>query len=332
MKEILMKKSVKLLYLGALCVLGTLATALRCAALLTGFDFESGYFTDKLLNTVSVIALVLAAVLFSTVLFIKSRVNPRLESGTEKDFITSAVVGVTLFLMAFECAFAKRTPSTPSGGLNIARYLPTLASILAAAAVFYFLFTVVKAKRTSRTNALFSMAVSLFLAFYAITLYFDTSSPINAPVKLCDQLCYAFLAVFFLYEARVALARPMHRPYIATGLFAATFAAYSSIPSVICYLVRGETVSTTLSENALTLALFAYCLIRVVTALCVEEDKENRVVTLIRKMSDERKEEIKATALTRAQNINNEENETEESDNYEIELPTVDEKGTEEES
>jgi hypothetical protein len=49
-------------------------------------------------------------------------------------------------------------------------------------------------------------------------------------------------------------------------------------------------------------------------------------------MSDERREEIKAAALTRAQDINNEENETEESDNYEIELPTVDEKGTEEES
>lgn len=327
-----MKKSVKLLYLGALCALGTLATALRCAALLTEFDFESGYFTEKLLNTASVITLVLAAALFSTVLFIKGSVKPRLESGTEKDFITSATVGVTLFLMAFECAFAKRTPPTPSVGVNIARYLPAVASVLAAAAVLYFLFTVVRAKRTSRTNALFSMAVSLFLAFYAINLYFDTQSPINAPVKLCDQLCYAFLAVFFLYETRIALSRPLHRLYIATGLFATAFAAYSSIPALVCYLVRGETISSTLSENALTLALFAYCLIRVVTALCAEEDNENRVVTLIRKMSDERQAEIKAAALTRAHDINNEENEPEESDNYEIELPSTDEKGTEEES
>ena len=329
MKENTMKKSIQALYLASLAILGTLAVALRAAALLTGFDFETGYFSDKLINNISVVITVSAAVLFLTSLIYKRDCAPRVEVGSPKDYATSACVGTALVISAFEIfrmPISTPTASTP----DVATIITSLATLLAAVAAFYFFFSILLGRTSPKIGAAFSMVLMLYLALYAMMLYFDKQSAINAPVKLCDQMAYLALAIFFASETRVHLARPLWRLYIASGLLAVLLSAYSSIPALIVYFVRGEIVSHTISESVLTLSLFAFCLVRIISAITADDDRESRVVAMVKKMHGERVKAIEAAAATRAQYNNNEENESEESPNYEIELPDASKSDTEE--
>ena len=134
-------------------------------------------------------------------------------------------------------------------------------------------------------------------------------------------MAYVSLAIFFVYETRILLERPMWRMYAVSGLCATLLSAYSALPSLIVYLVRGQVISHTISETVLTLSLFVFALIRTVSLLTAEEDKENRIVELVKKMHDGRAKEIEAEKATRTHYDNKEENGEEKSRNYEIELP-----------
>lgn len=330
MKEKSMKKSIQALYLALLSVLGVAAVALRTAGLLSGFDFASGYFSSKLINNVSVVIVVTAVVLFFTFLIYKKDYKPSVAIGTPRDYATSACVGVALIIMAVEIAIYSANAGAAQATSSIASAVTSLAALLAAVATLYFLFSVISGKGAPRASAVFSMALMLFFVFYALTLYFDAKTPINSPVKLCDQMAYIAFAVFFIYETRISLGRPIFRMYAVSGLTATLLSAYSAIPSLIVYFVRGEIISSTVSESILTLSLFAFVLVRTVSALSAEEDKENEIVGLVKALHDARTNEIEDTRATRAQYNNNEENREEENDNYEIELPTENtEDGTE---
>lgn len=316
-----MKKSIQGLYLASLGALGTLAVVLRTVALLVGFDFSTGYFTDKLLNNVSAIIAAVAVVIFVTFLIYKKDYKPRVGIGTARDYVSSACVGVALIIMAFDIAATALSNNGVAKPQAIESMITAIAALLAAAAAFYFVFSVAFGKGAPLASATFSIALMLYLIFYALLLYFNASTPLNAPVKLCDQMAYAALSIFFVYETRISLARPMWRMYVVSGLSATLLSAYSAVPSLIVYFVRGEVISHTISETILTLSLFIFALVRTASALFAEEDRENRVVEFIRKMHTERTKEIGEARAARAHYNNNEENGEEENDNYEIELP-----------
>lgn len=317
-----MKKSIQGLYLASLALLGVLATALRTAALFTGYDFVSGYFTKKLINNISIVILISAIVLFATFLIYKKNFRPRVDIGSPKDFVGSACIGVALIVMAFEVLLSsKNISNTPTS--NIERIVTSGCALLAAAAVFYFLFSILFRNGAPKLQGLFSMATAMFLTFYALMLYFNKVSPLNSPAKLCDQMAYMASALFFIYETRLTLRRPMWKMYVVSGLWATVLTAYSSIPSLIVYIVRGSVISHTISENVLALAIFVFCLIRVISALTAEDDCENSMVSMVKTMHKERIAELEEARVARAQYINNEENGEDENDNYEIELPAT---------
>ena len=301
-----MKKSIQGLYLASLGALGALAVVLRTVALFVGFDFTTGYFTDKLLNNISVTVVVTAIVLFSTFLIYKKDYKPRVDIGAPRDYVASACVGVALVMVAFEIAFSQSNLQSAPGTVGVGNIITAIAAALAAVAAFYFATSILFGKGAPLANAAFSIALMLYLVFYALMLYFNTLSPINSPAKLCDQMAYVSLAIFFIYETRILLERPMWRMYAVSGLCATLLSAYSALPSLIVYLVRGQVISHTISETVLTLSLFVFALIRTVSLLTAEEDKENR---------------IEAEKATRAHYDNKEENGEEKSRNYEIELP-----------
>lgn len=319
MKEISMKKSIKGLYLTSLLALGALAVVLRTIALFTGFDFATGYFTEKLINNISITVVVTAVVLFATFLIYKKEYKPRVSIGQPTDYVSSGCVGVALIIVAFEIAFSNAGATTPA----IGSIVTALSAILAAVASIYFASSILFGKGAPRISAAFSIALMLYLALYALMLYFNVKSPINAPAKLCDQMAYVTLAIFFAYQTRISLDRPMWRMYVISGLTATLLSAYSAIPSLIVYLARGEVISHTVSETILTLSLFLFVLSRTLSALTAEEDKASPVVELVKKMHEERAKEIEEARVSRARYNNKEENVTEESNNYEIEIPTI---------
>ena len=320
-----MKKSIQGLYLTSLFSLGALAVVLRTIALLTGFDFATGYFTQKLINNISIIIVVTAVILFATFLIYKKEYKPRVSIGQPSDYIASACVGVALIISAFEIAFSKTAP-TVGNSQSIEGIVTVLAAILATVASLYFASSILFGKNAPRIGSAFSIALMLYLAFYALMLYFNAKSPINAPVKICDQMACVSLAIFFAYQTRISLERPMWRMYVVSGLTATLLSAYSAIPSLIVYLAKGEIISHTISETILTLSLFVFVLIRTITALTAVEDGESPIVELVKKMHETRAKEIEEAKSTRTQYNNNEENGEEESNNYEFELLTPTEK------
>lgn len=329
MKEKTMKKSIQGLYLASLSALGLIAVTLRTVALITGFDFTSGYFTRKLANNISAVVAVTAIVLFATFLIYKKNYRPTVGIGMPRDYIASACVGVALIVMAAEIAISiKPSPSGKVAGVG--DMITLAAAVLAAIAALYFISSVLFGKGAPRASAVFSIALMLYLVCYALLLYFDSESPINSPVKLCDQMAYVALAIFFVYETRISLARPMWRMYVVSGLSAALLSAYSAIPSLIVYFAKGEVISHTVSESILTLALFAFVLVRVISALTAEEDRENEIVGLVKNMHALRIKEIEEARASRAQCNNNEESAETEDDNYEIEIPDAKENDAQE--
>lgn len=322
-----MKKSIQGLYLCALSILGTLAVTLRSVALLTGFNFSSGYFDKKLINAISIVIAATAVVLFATFLIYKKDYKPRVAIGTSRDFASSACVGVALIITAFEIAASAKS-HVPAPTFNIGHAVTVIAAALAALSVIYFLLAVLFKGGAPRACAVFSIALMIFLVFYALMLYFDNTNPLNAPVKICDQLAYASLAIFFVYETRISLGRPLLKAYVVSGLTAALLSAYSAIPSLIVYFANGNVISHTISESVLTLALFAFVLIRTISALTAEDDRENSIVAIVKKMHDDRVKEIEDAKLARVQ-YNNEEIGEDEDENYKIELPSATDDGAE---
>jgi hypothetical protein len=137
-----------------------------------------------------------------------------------------------------------------------------LTAVLSAVLAVYFVLNLLLSKHQNRTRANLALVSVFFFASYAGYLYFDTSLPLNAPNKLVDQMAYLFLAVFFLYETRLALGRAKWRGYIAFGFIGALLTAYSSIPSIIYIIVEKNSVSSSIYESVLTFSLFIFITVR----------------------------------------------------------------------
>ena len=134
----------------------------------------------------------------------------------------------------------------------------------------------------SNLRAHLGMSAALFYASYAALLYFDTTLPINAPTKLADQVAYLLCALFFLFETRIALGREKWELYTTFGLIAAAACAYSSLPTVVLYVINGQMISASIYEMTLTLASFFFILSRLILMRRLKTDAPSPFVSLIR--------------------------------------------------
>ena len=86
--------------------------------------------------------------------------------------------------------------------------------------------------------------------------------------------------------------REAWRPYIAFGFIAAAIAAYSAIPALILYVIGGKTVSNSVYEIALTLALFVFILSRVLLTGELIEDKRSPIAAAFIENAEKREQEL----------------------------------------
>ena len=101
-------------------------------------------------------------------------------------------------------------------------------------------------------------------------------------------MAYLFAALFFLYETRLSMGRERWGAYTAFGLIASLLTAYSSIPSLICYLATKNLISHSIYETVFTLSLFIFITSRLLVALFAEEDKESDFTRRLKAMQTER--------------------------------------------
>ena len=321
-----------LVYLAIFLPISIITVTLRSIALLINLDSGGIYFENKILMTVAG-AITLAAAIFA-ITFAFDRKNalcPAASFVNPQTYIPSGLAAASLLFVAKDI-FAEFLKSREAGGTAKAQspIIPAvlvITLILCLVCVFNFFLNVFLEKRRSRIRAAFCTSCVAFLAMYAVYLFFSDSLPLNAPNKLIDQLSFIGLSIFFLYETRISLGRPMWKLYISFGLIGANLAFFSSIPSLIYYFVKGTDssaiLSTTIAENILVLVLGAYTVCRLYLTASLVADEPCNAALAIDKMAKLRMDEISARACQeKSESSADEAAQNLEGSNYEIEIPT----------
>ena len=171
-----------------------------------------------------------------------------------------------------------------------------ITALFAALSIVHFLLTALLEKNSSTKRASFGIFTVLFLSFYGLYIYFNTDLPINAPNKALDQMSYLLAAVFFLYETRLSLGREKWRSYIAFGFISSFVGIYASLPALIIYFSKGAIISISIYESALTLALSAFILSRILLTGELIEDKPSDTVRSLISFADAREDAINPAA------------------------------------
>ena len=307
-------------YLPTLIILMIATVTLRTIALFTGFNNESGYFDTELLISISNI------ITFSGVVFLLSyscfskKILAVADFIGPETYIPSGLVSVSLVFLAVESLLKL---SKNSGGL-IGKDVFTDGALLISAAlallsVANFFFNAFFSKKENESRAFFGILTVLFLAFYAVYLYFEKKLPINAPNKTVDQMAFLFAAIFFLFETRISLAREKWRGYVGFALVSVLLSAYSSIPALIYYFVKGNMICDSLSACILVFALFIYVFARVLLVNRLTENKKSESAEAIETLAHKRSEELALPSQARIDNKEDEEFNTL-GKNYEINL------------
>ena len=213
----------------------------------------------------------------------------------EKTYISSALVSASLIflgVMLIKNTISSLYPFHVDKLKNVTVVMPLAAAVLAILSVYYFFLNTYIKECTSTRRASASFIAILFMCIYPAYLYFSTALAINAPNKVIDQMAYLFCALFFLYEARLSLGRDKWGVYVAFGMTAALLTAYSAIPALAVYFVKGEVISDSLAETALTLSLFIFISSRLLLTRSLAPDEPIDVVMKITERTAARRAEI----------------------------------------
>ncbi len=317
-------------YLPIFAILTVLATVLRCIACFIHYDPESYRFSSKALIAASDYAVIVGVLIFLT--------YTRRASGNKKfipDFSSPATYIPTGAVSLALLFFAKLSFDVGKSNFNIYENVPpnvngspyltiTLISyavaILSLFSVAHFILTALNERPSSKLRASLAMSTVLTFGLYSIYLYFNSSMPVNAPNKIVDQMAFLSAAVFFLYETRLSLGREKWRPYLAFGLIASMLTCYSSVPSLIYYIVRSEVLSVSVYETVLTFTLFIFIVSRTILVGELIEDKTSPIVNTLSALAEKRSNELseKEAELLRARLMAEEEAQAENADQISI--------------
>ena len=314
------------LYLLVLSLVCIVTVALRTVALFTEWNNLSMHFDDELLITIENL-LDLLGVLFFISYFVVVREEEKLiaSSDTPLTYVPSGMVSVALLFLSVETISNGALAYVSS---NIAlKILTPIIFIFGIISALSFFLSIFIEKNVSTYKAIFSMALVIFLALFSAYLYFDKHMhPTNSPVKIVDLLAYLFAAIFFLYESRINLGRPLWRPYTVFGLTAALLTAYSSIPTIIYYAVSKEFVSDSVYACVLTLTISLFIGARVFLARSFAKEEICDTVKCIEALATKREEEMAKgdVVLTGENATTSEEYEASDYENFTMDIPMPD--------
>lgn len=269
------------------------AVVIRTVASFRGVDPVTGYYTDKLLVDISAWIVGIGCAVSFTYLFGKKPsfgLTPRYDVAAT--YVPSGVISVALLFVAYRFAVKYFTTDKYASITMTDKFLdllPLLIAITALLSIIGFFLIAVTVKREDVTRAAFGIATVVFIVLYSAYLYFDNSVPLNSTVKVTDHMAILFSAIFFISETRISLGRGLWRVYVAFGMIAALTTAYSAIPTLILYLVRGEMMSSSVEECALILSLFLFVISRILLTATLRSDEKCGFASAIHEREKERR-------------------------------------------
>ena len=292
------------IYTVLMLICTAIAVTLRTIACLISLDGGTGYFESDSLISVSDPIIWGVVILSFTYLLVAAKTELQPSFSTSATYVPTGILGAsTVFLGARILSNAinsSRYPILSAETLtNPSILLSLVAFALSIASIGYFFFNVYITESKTEIRAAFAVVIIAFFAIYAMLIYFDTSLPLNNNGKIINQMAYLFGAMFFLYEARISLGREMWRAYSAFALATAAITAYSSIPALIVYYVKGYVLFgtqrdafTSLEGYMVTLALCIYATAKLVSTISLKEDSRNSYADAITAFADAREAEV----------------------------------------
>ena len=270
------------IYLIMLTALTVATVIMRSLSALNDLDYKLGHYSGTLISLADWITFGGSVLLLSYIALAPRGTKYRADFRGAGTYIPTALVCASLTFVAISllthaAAVLKGKLPSLTALKNPEIFMPLLSALLALGAIYYFFLNSYVKDTTSERRAGASFIAILFLCVYPTYLYFSTSLPINAPNKVTDQMAYLFSAIFFLYEARLSLGRDRWGAYGAFGLIAALLTAYSSIPSLLVYFIKGEVISNSIAEGALTLSLFIFITLRLLTVRSLYKDEPSEI-------------------------------------------------------
>jgi len=271
-------------YFAVLATLTAAATVLRTVALMRDMNYASGHFNEKLIIGIAD-KLLLAAVIIglSYAIFAKKGRQLIFDFASPLNYVFSGTLGAAMLLFA-GYALSQAIPER--------KILLIITAILAVISTVHFVLASLTTKTSSAKRADFGIITVIFFAAYAAFLYFDTTLPINSPIKIIDEMTYIASSLFFLYETRISIGREKWPRYTALCFTAAVLSAYSAIPALILYAVNGIAVSNSIFETVLTSAILLFTLARLALAGSLREKRESETVSIIKAAAERRSLEL----------------------------------------
>ncbi len=273
-----------MLFLTATLAVALAACVLRAVALMTDFDYASGYYSDKGLFTASAVLAALSICIAAAHFFVgRARLDISPCFRGAEVYIPSGLLAIATVFYARE--LISSAFGSGAGGAG-AVLLSVIAVISAIGSVCYLFLNSFLGSRYSCARGAFGISVAVFLLVCATQMYFDTAAPINAPNKSTAELAYAVAAVFLTSEIRLSLGREKWRLYIPFGLAAIAVTAYSSLPELAVYIIRaarGEDslslVGSSLGGSVLIFALFVFVTARIQSLVFLKNNRSGALAS-----------------------------------------------------
>ena len=286
------------IYLPFFIILILTAITLRTIAIANAkyFNYTYHYFTSTSIPLIANAIISLTIVFFIIYIFSVYREIKLIPSfSSPANYIPSAAIATALVFMSIHFSHVSANSISRAidfGDPSQIKWLSIILAFFALLSVTYFVLNTIFIRTVSIRRSNFGLCMILFLGLYIAYLYFDTTAPINSPIKTVDILTYAFTAVFFLYEIRLSLGREKWKAYIIFGFIAATLCAYSSIPTLITYFVTGKVVSNSIYETVLTLTICLFIIMKLLLTDRLIEKKEAPFIEKLKAAASKRDAEL----------------------------------------
>ena len=243
-------------------LVGLLLAALRTAAVLSDYEADIQYFKlgSVFAFTFNAGAVVLVVLAFILPLFVsKEKFIRTLPVPGPREYVLCFLSAALLAAYAiFEAKdfFSRGDAETAalSGQTFTSRFHFTsgLCVLLSLGLIVYLVLTALDKPGDKRVRAVVGCAGVAFLIFRLLALYFDTSSPINSPIKTLDQMANSAALLYLAGELRMTVSDARPRFALQTGVAAFVLL----FPSAVSQLVGSFSGVLPLGNAKVLYALF----------------------------------------------------------------------------
>ncbi len=107
--------------------------------------------------------------------------------------------------------------------------------------------------------ALSGLLPAFMSAFIMLELYFNTSEPLNAPLKIFESVMLVSFMLYFTAETGVLIARPrMNRKYVFAGILAASSGGMAAVSKAAARIIDPDTFGGDLAKLVFYVVIWLY--------------------------------------------------------------------------